>query len=144
MPAPYSDDLRERVISRVEGGASRREAAEHFEICASSAIKWLRRFEDTGQCKAMPSGGSVSPLDEHAPVLLAVIGEKSDMTLDEIVVAVCKRGIACSRTALWRFLGRHKITLKKKPFTQPNKNDLTWRRRADGGFGAKACSTRPG
>jgi len=113
MPAPYSDDLRERVIWRVEGGASRRETAEHFEISASSAIKWRKRFEETGDFGAKPSGGSVSPLDKHAPELLALVAEARDMTLDEIVVAARKRGIACSRTALWRFLERHKITLKK-------------------------------
>jgi len=113
MPAPYSDDLRERVIGRVEGGASRRETAEHFEISASAAIKWRKRFEETGDFGAKPSGGSVSPLEKHAPELLALIAEARDMTLDEIVVAARKRGIACSRTALWRFLDRHNITHKK-------------------------------
>ena len=113
MPAPYSDDLRERVIWRVEGGASRRETAEHFEIGASSAIRWRKRFEETGHFGAKPMGGSVSPLDQHAPVLLAIVAEALDMTLDEIVVTARKRGIVCSRTALWRFLERHKITFKK-------------------------------
>jgi hypothetical protein len=39
MPKAYSTDLRERVIASVEAGASRREAAERFEIGASSAVK---------------------------------------------------------------------------------------------------------
>jgi len=30
MPKAYSADMRERVIAEVEGGASRREAAEEF------------------------------------------------------------------------------------------------------------------
>ena len=34
MPKAYSGDLRERVIEAVETGASRREAAERFEILA--------------------------------------------------------------------------------------------------------------
>jgi transposase len=113
MPAPYSDDLRERVIGRIEGGVSRRESAEHFEVSASSAIKWRKCFEDTGRIGAKPMGGSVSPLDKHEAELRAVIDGTPDMTLDELVVAVRKRGIACSRSALWRFLERHKITLKK-------------------------------
>ena len=41
MPKACSLDLRERVIEAVEGGASRREAAERFEVSASSAVKWL-------------------------------------------------------------------------------------------------------
>ena len=44
MPNPYSAEMRERVIARVESGASRREAAEHFEISASAAVKWLQRW----------------------------------------------------------------------------------------------------
>jgi transposase len=35
-------ERRERVIEAVEAGASRREAAERFEISVSSAVKWLR------------------------------------------------------------------------------------------------------
>jgi transposase len=32
MAKAYSADMRQRVIERVEGGASRREAAEHYEV----------------------------------------------------------------------------------------------------------------
>jgi nitronate monooxygenase len=46
MPNPYSAEMRERVIARVESGASRREAAEHFEISPSAAVKWLQRWRD--------------------------------------------------------------------------------------------------
>src|SRR5450631_520356 len=75
MPKPYSDDLRERVIEAVEAGASRREAAESFNLCPSSAVKWLQRWRDTGSAKAKPTGGSTSPLEEHAEELLALIAE---------------------------------------------------------------------
>src|SRR3984957_17200289 len=51
MPKPYSDDLRERVIEAVEAGASRREAAESFNLCPSSAVKWLQRWRDTGSAR---------------------------------------------------------------------------------------------
>src|SRR5262245_50910684 len=48
MPKALSGDLRARVIEAVEAGASRREAAERFEISASSAVKWLQRWRDYG------------------------------------------------------------------------------------------------
>lgn len=115
MARPYSEDIRERVVARIEGGASRREAAEHFDICPSSAIKWMQRLEKTGSCAAKPMGGSLSPLDRHRQELLALIAETPDATLDEIVSAMHKRKIPGSRTALWRFLDRHGITLKKNP-----------------------------
>ena len=46
MPKPCSLDLRERVLETVEAGASRREAAERFEVSASSAIKWMQRWHE--------------------------------------------------------------------------------------------------
>lgn len=115
MPNPYSTDMRERVISKVESGASRREAAEHFEISASAAVKWMRRWRDVGRSTAMPRGGSTSPLEKHANWLLALIAKQPDLTLDEVFAAMRKRGIAGSRTALWRLFARHEITFKKKP-----------------------------
>jgi hypothetical protein len=35
--------------------------------------------------KTKPTGGSTSPLDEHAERLLALVAEQPDLTLDEIV-----------------------------------------------------------
>jgi len=64
MPNPYSAEMRERVIARVESGASRREAAEHFEISPSAAVKWLQRWRDAGSSTAKPHGGSTSPVGE--------------------------------------------------------------------------------
>ena len=110
MPKPYSDDLRERVIEAVEAGASRREAAESFNLSPSSAVKWLQRWRDSGSAKAKASGGSTSPLEKHAEWLLAAVAEQPDLTLDEIVAAMRKRRIPGSRTAVWRFFARHDLT----------------------------------
>jgi len=115
MPKAYSADIRARVIARVEGGASRREAGEHFEVSPSTAIKWVKCFRETGNCGAKPRGGSTSPLEDHAAFILALISEQPDLTLDEVVCAMRKRRIRGSRTAVWRFFDRHRITLKKKP-----------------------------
>lgn len=118
MARPYSEDIRERVVARIEAGASRREAAEHFDICPSSAIKWMQRVEATGGCAAKPMGGSVSPLDKHEAELMALLAETPDATLDELVQTMRKRKIPGSRTSLWRFLDRHRITLKKNSARQ--------------------------
>jgi transposase len=122
----------------VESGASRREAAERFEVSASSAIKWMQRWHETGSVAAKPNGGSISPLEEHADFLLALIAEQPDLTLDEIVAAMRKRRIAGSRSAVWRFFKRH-----KKACGRRSKSEQTWP--AHGGVGCKnrACLTRP-
>ena len=113
MPRPCSLDLRIRVLREVEAGASRREAAECVEVSASSAIKWMQRLNETGSIAAKPSGGSISPLEAHAAVLLGLIAEQADLTLDEIVAVMRKRRIAGSRSAVWRFFKRHNVSFKK-------------------------------
>jgi hypothetical protein len=44
-----------------------------------------------------------------------LVADQPDLTLDEVVSAMHKRGIAGSRSAVWRFFQRHKVTFKKKP-----------------------------
>src|SRR5271169_5017292 len=112
MPKPCSLDLRLRLLEAVIAGASRREAAECMDVSASSAVKWLQRWQETGSVAAKPTGGSISPLEEHADWLLALIAKQPDLTLNEIVVAMRKRRISGSR---WRLFARHGISFKKKP-----------------------------
>ena len=52
---------------------------------------------------------------EFAAAILALVAEQPDLTLVETVAELRKRRIKTSRSALWRFLDRHNITLKKKP-----------------------------
>ena len=115
MPKAYSCDLRERVIEAVETGASRREAAERFEVSVASAVKWLQRWREEKSAAPKSRGGSISPLEEFAAEVLAFITEQPDLTLVETVTELRKRRIKTSRSAVWRFLDRHDITLKKKP-----------------------------
>jgi transposase len=115
MPRPYSGDLRARVIEAVEAGASRREAGERFEISASSSVRWLQRWHESGSAEPKPRGGSISSLEKFAAEIFALIAEQPDLTLLETVAELRKRRIRTSRSSLWRFLDRHGITLKKKP-----------------------------
>ena len=68
--------------------------------------------------EARPIGGSISPLEDHAEFLLDLVAEQPDLTLDEIVAAMAKAGIAVSRTAVWRFYERHEVTFKKNVVRQ--------------------------
>jgi transposase len=54
-------------------------------------------------------------LEKYSQQILALIGERRDLTLDELVSALRKRRISASRSALSRFFARHGITFKKKP-----------------------------
>ena len=63
--------------------------------------------------RCQPRGGSISPLEERADFLLTLIDEQPDLTLDEVVSTMRRHRIPGSRTAVWRFFQRHKITFKK-------------------------------
>lgn len=131
MPKAYSNDLRKRVTDTVSSGASRHEAAELFDIAVSTAVKWMQRLRDTGSSQAKPRGGSVSRLEKHTADILAVVEERPDATLKEMVAVLRKRGIRTSRSALWRFLGRHNITRKKKSLhaSEQHREDVARARR---------------
>lgn len=115
MPKPYSRDLRERVVRAVESGASCHEAAATFEVSASSAIRWVARWRQTGLVAAKPMGGKHSPLDAHATWLLALIAAEPDLTLQEMCGRLAARGIIVGASSVWRFCDRHALTFKKKP-----------------------------
>src|ERR1700752_4582629 len=57
MPKSCSSDLRERVLDAVEEGATRREAAERFEVSASSAVRWFQVWQKRGRGAPRPFGG---------------------------------------------------------------------------------------
>ena len=45
-----SGDLRTRVVEAViENGLSRNAAAERFGVSVASAVRWVKRFETTGE-----------------------------------------------------------------------------------------------
>src|SRR5262249_41570474 len=114
MARSHSVDLRMRVIEAVEAGASRREAAELFDVDASSAVRWLQYWNETGRCDPKPRGGSISPLERYAEQILALVTEQSDLNLEEIVTELRKRRIRTSKSSVARFFERHDMTFKKK------------------------------
>src|SRR5258705_6140441 len=99
MPKPYSDDLRERVIEAVVAGASRREAAESFSLSASSAVRWLQRWRDTGSARAKLSGRRTAPVEEHAGRVLALVAQQTELSLAEIASSKREQRHSRHRTA---------------------------------------------
>ena len=58
MTRPYSNDLRERVVGAVERGElSCRQAAAHYGVGISTAIKWVQRLRRTGSVSPSKIGG---------------------------------------------------------------------------------------
>ena len=115
MPGPYSQDLRDRVVGSVEGGLSRRKAAELFNLGISTVINWVRRHRDTGSSAAKPMGGDRrSRLTGEARAwLLARVEASPDLTMDELREELKQRGMSVGHGTVWRFFEREAITFKK-------------------------------
>src|SRR5271167_2056488 len=81
MPKAYSRDLRERVITAVETGASRREAAERFEVSVASAVKWLQNCASDGSKPAAARSGvfSTDTTSRSKKVLQAAERQRADV-----------------------------------------------------------------
>jgi transposase len=116
MAKPLSEDLRIRVIRAVEGGMSRRAAAERFGVSPASAVRFVRDWRESGATSAKPQGGDQRShrIEAHREVILGAIRAKPDLTLTEIAdMLESKLGASFAPSSIWRFLDRHAITFKK-------------------------------
>jgi transposase len=121
MPAPYSQDLRDRVASAVSSGSSARGAAKRFGIGIGTAVRWAQRLRAEGHAKARALGGDHrSRLTGHREAVLTLIGHQPDLTLEEIRRALIEQyGIIVGLSTVSRFLAAHNITLKKTRTAEP-------------------------
>jgi len=112
----YSNDLRVRVIRVVEGGVAARAAARQFVIGDATAIRWVKRWRETGSFEARSvRGQSRSPLKKHEDWLLELVREEPDLTLEEIQRRLLEeRQQKAGLASVWRFFDRHGISFKKK------------------------------
>jgi transposase len=116
MTKPLSNDLRVRLIEAVAAGMSCRAAADRFGIAASTAVKWVRRWRDTGSSAPRPQGGDnrSDRIEAHAKEILGLVAETHDITLWEIASHLEQRhGERFVPSTIWRFLDRHAMTFKK-------------------------------
>src|ERR1700757_1252017 len=119
MGAPYSLDLRQRVVAAVVSGVSRRAAAERFDVSVSTAIRWTQRLKETGSPAARPMGGKRPfALASEADWVLARLKQKPDITLNALLSELRARGVTVSYYGVWHFVTRAGLSFKKKPARQ--------------------------
>ncbi len=114
MGKPLLVDLRERVVAAVDGGLSRRKAAERFGVSISIATRWTSLRRRTGAVRPQRQGGDKrsARVEAHGPLILSLVEARRDITLVELQAALAERGIGVAVSTLWRFFDRHRITLK--------------------------------
>ena len=115
MGRAYSNDLRERVVAVVEDGVSRRQAAAQFGVGISTAIRWVRRFQETGSVEPDKIGGykQKAIAGAHRSWLVERCKEK-DFTLRGLVGELAERGLKVDYRSMWNFVHEEKLTYKKK------------------------------
>lgn len=116
MAGPLSTDLRERVVAAVLAGESCRSAAARFGVSVSSAIKWSRRYRQTGSVAPGQMGGHRRPvLTDHRSFILERISQTPHLTLHGLKDELATRGVKVSHNAVWLFLRREGLSCKKSP-----------------------------
>ena len=115
MSRSYSTDLRVRVIRSISGGLSRRRAAARFGVGVSTAVKWYRRYRETGEVAARKQGQpGGSKLDAHEAFILALVKARPDISLAEIAEGLAeKRAVSACPATVWYFFKRRGISFKK-------------------------------
>ena len=139
MPAPYSRDLRLRVMDAVRNGMTCEEATHRFHVSNSTILRWVRRLQERGSYAAFPMGGKKPfVLADERDWLLQCLQAQPDLTLRELLAALHDRGIEVSDFALWHIVRRAGLRFQKRPFTQASKTVPM--SRAVGSGGVAGCN----
>lgn len=117
----YSQDLRDRVLSAVDGGMAARKAAVTFRVSVSYIYKALIRRRLTGDSGPNPARGhrprKLTPAQETA--LAARIEADPEITLARLRAwLLSEYGVRLSNGAMWAAVKRLDLSFKKKPARQ--------------------------
>ena len=115
MMSGYSVDLRRRIVSAVEGGLSKAQAARTFSVSLSSVKRYVQRAEGGGSLAPKEKPGAVPKLDGKAIKLLQEdLNERPFATLRERCEYIgVVTGIWVSRSTMCRAIARIGPTRKK-------------------------------
>lgn len=123
MAAPYSNDLREKVLIAVDGGMSNSEAGQIFSIHRKTIERWLKQRELTGsfQFKVGYQQGSNHAITDWEE-FRAFAQAHRDKTQSEMAQAWKGR---ISQRTISRALKKMGLTRKKRPTAIENATRLS-------------------
>jgi len=117
MGAPYSQDLRNRVLAAYDRGMKTKQIAKLFEVCGSWARRVKQRRRQSGQITAKPMGG-VRVIKIDMAKLRQLVAQQPDATIQELHQRL---GSPCSSSAVGMALERLDLTFKKRRFMRPSR-----------------------
>ena len=111
----YSEDLRRRIVSSVESGMSKAQAARTFSVSLSSVKRYVNRAQRGESLAPKKRPGSAPKLDEKARKLLEDdLQERPYLTLqDRCEYIEAMTGLSASRSTMCRAIARIGPTRKK-------------------------------
>ena len=118
----YSVDLRRRIVSAVESGVSKAQAARTFSVSLSSVKRYVEKAHRGESLTPKKRPGSAPKLDEKAMKLLEQdLEERPFATLKERCDYVeVMTGLSVSRSTVCRAIARIGPTRKKGGESPPN------------------------
>ena len=120
--APYSMDLRKRVVRAWDAGMDAESVAAKYEVSRAWVHRLVQRRRETGSIaprKQTKFRGRVLAGQEAR--LAALITAQPDATLAELREAL---PTAAALSTLWREIDRLQLTVKKRVFTEVNARPL--------------------
>lgn len=130
MPAPYGQDLRERVLAAYDRGKLTKEIAGTFGVSPAWArrIKQVRREEH--RTTRLPMGG-VRVVKIDLEQLRQLVEQQPDATIRELHQRLGKD--RCSESAVGMALQRLGLSFKKRRFMPPSRTGPMSRKNAASG-----------
>lgn len=109
--APYSMDLRTRVLEDSDAGMTADAVAERYRVSLSWVNRLKQRRRESGEIAPRKQTRWRTPiLAPELPRLESLITEQPDRTLAELQQAL---GTSASLATIWRAIERMAITIKK-------------------------------
>ena len=115
MSKPYSIDLRELAMARLEAGETTREVAAALRVAVSSVIKWAARKRLSGSVAPGRMGGHRPHLisGDHRLFVLGEVARDPNVTLHRLSATLAERGLSVHPASVGRFLHREGKSFKK-------------------------------
>jgi len=114
MPAPFSQDLRDRVLAAYDRGMKTQQIAQTFRVSKAWARRIKQNRRETGRTTPRPMGGpTVRKIDRTR--LAELVAERPDATLKELRDML---GVRCAESAICMALKRMGLSFKKRRSTR--------------------------
>lgn len=123
MPAPYGQDLRDRILAANDRGKKTKEISDTFGVSPAWArrVKQVRREQQ--RSTRLPMGGArVVKID--LDVLRKLVEQQPDATIPELHERLGRD--RCGESAVGMALQRLGLSFKKRRSMPPNRTGPTW------------------